>query len=59
MNRPGSGQPDEFATRGRCEKRLPEHLHRRVPFFCVVLSVASLDVLIPDLTRVATAVKPG
>ncbi len=35
MNRSGSGQPDEFATQGRCEKRLPEHLHRRV-FFLVL-----------------------
>ena len=35
MNRPGSGQPDEFATRGRCEKRLRQHFHRRLsPFLC-------------------------
>ena len=32
VNWPGPGQPDEFATRGRCEKRLPEDLHRTVLF---------------------------
>ena len=32
VNRLGSGQPDEFATRGRCEKRLRENLHRRLSF---------------------------
>ena len=37
MNRPGSGQPDEFATRGTCEKRLREHIHRRVSLFCASL----------------------
>ena len=34
VNRRGSGQPDGFATRGRCQKRLREHFHRRLPIFC-------------------------
>ncbi len=41
MNRPGSGQPDEFAARGTCENRLPEHFTDGVSLFCVGLSVAS------------------
>ncbi len=32
-NRPGSGQPDKFTTRGKCEKLLRQHLHRRLSLF--------------------------
>ena len=46
MNRPGSGQPDEFATRGRCGKRLWEHLHRGVSLFC-----SSLLAILPKIAR--------